>query len=254
MCKWYYIQICILHSTGWQKGSSLHRGKDLSHPSPDSSENWWFGLFAAFHAQFERLKGKIIFTSFTQNIFLTRWVIIPGYSFSISLGFGPRLMPHSHQLNMFLKYRKIPKMSPGAYIFQRAFLRGLFLEGLIFGRAYLRRLNLRFKIDWASLIVKGYHKIPKISPGAYIFQRPFLRGLFLEGRTFRGAYVRRKICVSISIGLACRGKEIYHFCFVLLCIRGQIPSTSTPGGLYSEGRFNGGSFALRLWGAYIWRG
>ena len=26
-----------------------------------------------------------------------------------------------------------------------------------------------------------YHKIPKISPGAYIFQRPLLRGLFLEG-------------------------------------------------------------------------
>ena len=27
----------------------------------------------------------------------------------------------------------------------------------------------------------GDHKMPKISPGAYIFQRPFLRGLFLEG-------------------------------------------------------------------------
>ena len=33
-------------------------------------------------------------------------------------------------------------MSPGAYIFQRPFLRGLSTEG-----------NLRFKIDWASLIV-----------------------------------------------------------------------------------------------------
>ena len=36
-----------------------------------------------------------------------------------------------------LKYRKIPKISPGAYIFQRPFLTGLFLEGLIFGGAYL---------------------------------------------------------------------------------------------------------------------
>ena len=36
-----------------------------------------------------------------------------------------------------------PNISPGAYIFQRPFLRGLFLEG-----------NLRFKIDWASLIVR----------------------------------------------------------------------------------------------------
>ena len=38
-------------------------------------------------------------------------------------------------------YCKIPKISPGAYIFQRPFLRGLSLEG-----------NLRFKIDWASLM------------------------------------------------------------------------------------------------------
>ena len=61
--------------------------------------------------------------------------------------------------------------------------------------------------------------------------------------------------------LASSGKEIYHFCFVLLCIRRQIPSTSPPGGLYSAGRFNGGFFALRFWGAlyleglnYKWRG
>ena len=54
--------------------------------------------------------------------------------------------------------------------------------------------------------------------------------------------------------LACSGKEIYDFCFVLLCIRRQIPSTSPPGGLYSAGRMNRGFFALQFWGAYIWRG
>ena len=32
----------------------------------------------------------------------------------------------------WLIYRKIPKISPGAYIFQRHFLRGLFLEGLFY--------------------------------------------------------------------------------------------------------------------------
>ena len=96
----------------------------------------------------------------------------------------------------------------------------------------------RFRGEWVkcSLAFKMlYRKIPKISPGAYIFQRPFLRGLFLEGPIFGGAYVRREICVSKSIRLACSGKEIYHFCFVLLCVRGQIPNTSPPGGLYSEG-------------------
>ena len=47
-----------------------------------------------------------------------------------------------------------------------------------------------------------HRKIPKIRPGAYIFQRPFLRGLFLEGLIFGGAYLRREICVSKSIGIA----------------------------------------------------
>ena len=44
------------------------------------------------------------------------------------------------------------------------------------------------------------------------------------------------------------------FCFVLLCIRGQIPSSSPPGDLYSEGRFKGGFFCVTIWGAYILRG
>ena len=84
--------------------------------------------------------------------------------------------------------------------------------------------------------------------GAYFWRR-----LYSEGLIFGGTHVRREICVSKSIGIACSGKEIYHFCIVLLCIRGQIPSTSPPGDFYSEGRFNGGFFALRFWGAYIWR-
>ena len=102
-----------------------------------------------------------------------------------------------------------------------------------------------------GISLQEYRKIPKISPGAYIFQRPFLRGLFLEGLIFGGAYVRREICVSESIVLACSGKEICHFCFVLLWIWEQIPCTSPPGCLYSEGRFNGGFFMLRFWGAYF---
>ena len=43
-------------------------------------------------------------------------------------------------------YRKIPKISPGAYIFKRRFLRASFWRGLSTER------NLRFKIDLASLI------------------------------------------------------------------------------------------------------
>ena len=34
----------------------------------------------------------------------------------------------------------------------------------------------------------------------------------------------------------------------------QAPPPEGGGGLYLEGQFNGGFFALRVWGAYIWRG
>ena len=45
---------------------------------------------------------------------------------------------------------------------------------------------------------------------------------------------------------------LYRYCFDLLCKDNF--QVQTTGGLYSEGRFNGGFFALRVWGAYIWRG
>ena len=48
------------------------------------------------------------------------------------------------------------------------------------------------KVRYRNLVITFYYrKIPKISPGAYIFQRPFLKGLSKEGN-----------CVSKSIGLA----------------------------------------------------
>ena len=99
-----------------------------------------------------------------------------------------------------------------------------------------------------------HRKIPKISPGAYIFERPFLRCLFLEGLIFGGAYVRREICPSKSIGLACSGKEIYHFCFVLLCIRGQIPVQAPQGAYIRRGDLTRAFLRYDFGGANMWRG
>ena len=62
---------------------------------------------------------------------------------------------------------------------------------------------MRFKLDWASLIV---------------------------GRKF----------------------TVFAHCFTLY-LR-AIFQVQAPGCLYLEGRFNGGFFALPVWGAYIWRG
>ena len=78
-------------------------------------------------------------------------------------------------------YRKSPKISPRAYIFQRPFLRGLCTEG-----------NLRFKIDWAGLIVERKFTV-----------------FALSYSVFEGNFQVR-----------------------------------APGHLYSEGRLNGGIFAL----------
>ena len=63
--------------------------------------------------------------------------------------------------------------------------------------------NLRFKIDWASLVVGS--------------------------------------------------KFTVLLCFTLY-LRAIFQVQAPGGGLYLEGRFNGGFFALPVWGAYIWRG
>ena len=99
-----------------------------------------------------------------------------------------------------------------------------------------------------------YRKIPKISPGAYIFRRPSSRDLFLEGLIFGGAYLRREICVLKLIGLALHLEVNLPFLFCFTLYLRAIFQVQAPGGLYLEGRFNGGFFALPVWGAYIWTG
>ena len=76
----------------------------------------------------------------------------------------------------------------------------------------------------------------------------------MEGLIFGGAYLRREICVSNSSGLAIVGSKftVFAHCFTLYL--GAIFQVQAPGGLYLEGRFNGGFFALPVWGTYIWRG
>ena len=54
----------------------------------------------------------------------------------------------------------------------------------------------------------NYRKIPKISPVAYIFQRPFLRSLFLEESLFGAAlYIQKEIGSQNRLGLYWEGNE-----------------------------------------------
>ena len=50
------------------------------------------------------------------------------------------------------------------------------------------------------------------------------------------------------------GSKFTDFPLLYFVFEGNVPSTSPRGGLYLEGRFNEGFFALPVWGAYIWRG
>ena len=85
-----------------------------------------------------------------------------------------------------------------------------------------------------------YRKIPKVSPGAYIFQRPFLRGLFVERLIFGGAYLQREICVSKSIRLAVQLEVNLPFLLCFTLHLRAIFQIQAPG-------WGGG-------GTYIWRG
>ena len=95
----------------------------------------------------------------------------------------------------YLEYGKIPKISPGVYFLKAPF------EGLIFGGAYIRRGlstegNLRFKVDWASLIVRS--KFTVFALFYFVFEGNFPstspegggggKGLYLEGLIHGGDY------------------------------------------------------------------
>ena len=94
------------------------------------------------------------------------------------------------------EYRKIPKISPGAYIFQRPFWRGLFFEGPIFGGAYVRREIITI-FDLFYFVFEGKFQV-QAPQGAYIrrgdltegFCVTILGGLYLEGLIHGGAYIR----------------------------------------------------------------
>jgi len=76
-----------------------------------------------------------------------------------------------------------------------------------------------------------------------------LRSLFLEGPIFRGAYIRREICITKLIWVTA-GWKLMCYCtvFVLFYICGQFPSNLSPLGLiiYSRGNLMQGFCVMSL--------
>ena len=112
--------------------------------------------------------------------------------------------------------------------------------------------------DGASIFLKVFS--PKNSWVAIAENKPqglyFSKALF-EGLTFGGGGLYSegliyggKFAFQNWSGKPYSWKEIYNFCFVLLCIWGQFPCKSPREGLYLEGQFNGGFFAF-LGGLYL---
>ena len=72
-----------------------------------------------------------------------------------------------------------------------------------------------------------------------------MRGLFWRGLSTEG-----NLCFKIDLASLIVGRKFTVFALFYFVFDGKYK----PGGLYLEGRFNGGFFALRVWVAYIWRG
>ena len=107
-------------------------------------------------------------------------------------------------------YRKIPKISPGAYIFQRPFLRGLFTEG-----------NFRFKIDWARLIVSS--KFSVFALFYFVFEGNFPstspRGLIFGGAISTEGSLRYEFGGLLFGGAYFRNFTVYHFVLHFVDVR-----------------------------------
>ena len=91
------------------------------------------------------------------------------------------------------------------------------------------------------------------------FRKP--RGLYFskvlfERFIFGGAYVRSGLSMegNLRFKIDWAGPIVERKFTVFALFEGKFWKYKSPGGLYLEGRLNGGFFALRLWGAYFWRG
>ena len=110
-------------------------------------------------------------------------------------------------------YLKILKINPGAYIFQKPFLRGLFLEGLSTDE------NLHFKIDWASLIVGT--KFTVFASFNFVFQGNFPnrspQGGFWRGHLMEG-FLRYRCGGGLYLEELIHGRSYFQNFTVCACM------------------------------------
>ena len=110
-----------------------------------------------------------------------------------------------------------------------------------------------------SLCLLRFTKVDYRQVRVNVYQGLYFSKALYEGLIFGGAYIRRGLSTEGNLrfktdwaSLTAGSKLLFLLCFTLY-LR-AIFQVKAPGGLYLEGRLNGGFFALPVWGAYIWRG
>ena len=103
-------------------------------------------------------------------------------------------------------------------------------------------------------------KIPKISLRAYIFQRPFLRGLFSEGLIFEGLYMYGgKFAFQNRLGQLVVERKFTIFALFYFVFEGKFQVQAPQGAYIQRGDLTEGFLrydfgGLIFGGAYTWRG
>ena len=122
---------------------------------------------------------------------------------------------------VILEYRKIPKISPWAYIFQkRPFLRGLFLEGLMYGEKFAFKNRLGQPFSWqeiyrfSSLYFVFEGNFPSTSPrGAYIWSGRQQQQQQQQRQQLRSVLAHLLPPVKLTV---CKCQKQQYICIALL--------------------------------------
>ena len=76
----------------------------------------------------------------------------------------------------------------------------------------------------------NYHKIPKISPAAYIFKKALFEGLFLEGLILGGLSMEGNLCSKTNWASLIVGRKFTLFLYLKAIFQVQAPGGLIFGG------------------------
>ena len=116
---------------------------------------------------------------------------------------------------------------------------------------YQNKLNSSLVLIISTCYCKWANVKFRKASGLVFFKGPFWGAFIRRGLSTEGNLRFKIDWASFIVGSKLTVFALFNY---FNYIWGQISKYKPQGGLYFEGRFNGGFFALLDWGAYIWRG